>query len=130
MATGRTHLRHPGHVAGQLWNSSHMASSSGRFSSTHRRASLTVRWVPRRIAGPALGEVDLEVDARYALDSVDHLEHREAAAVAAIERHRGAAATQIGKRVGMRAHQVGHVDVVADAGAVRCRVVGAEYVHL
>src|SRR5712692_10544000 len=59
-----------------------------------------------RIAGPALGEVDLEVDARYALDGVDHLEHREAAAVAAIERRRRAAATQMGERIGMRAHQI------------------------
>jgi hypothetical protein len=34
------------------------------------------------------------------------------------------------QRVKVRLHEVAHMDVVADAGAVRCGVVGPKYVHL
>src|SRR5580704_3729714 len=78
------------------------------------------------IAGTPAAGGDLEIDARNALDGIDHLEHREAAAVAAIQGQRGAAAAQMPQCVRMRAHQIRHVNVVADAGAVRGLVVGAE----
>ena len=29
----------------------------------------------------------------------------------------------------MRAYKIGHVNVIADAGAIRCRVVGTEDIH-
>jgi len=29
----------------------------------------------------------------------------------------------------MRAHEIGHVNIISDGGAVRCRVVGAEDIH-
>ena len=61
---------------------------------------------------------------------VDHLEHRRAATVAAVERRAGAAAAQIGERRRMRAREIADMDVVADAGAVRRRIVGAEDVDL
>jgi hypothetical protein len=51
-------------------------------------------------------------------------------AVAAVERDRRPAAAQIGKRVGMGADEIADVDVVANAGAIRGRIVGAEYVDL
>src|SRR5262249_22220184 len=53
----------------------------------------------RRIAEPAWTKLDLEIDAGDALDGVDHLEHREAPPVAAIECGRGAAAAQVGERI-------------------------------
>jgi hypothetical protein len=48
-----------------------------------------VRHDLRRIARPARRDVDLEIDARDPLDRVDHVQHREAVAVTAIERRRG-----------------------------------------
>ena len=65
-----------------------------------------------------------------ALDRFDHLEHRSAVAVAAVERRAGPAAPQIGERRRMRAREIADVDVVADAGAVRRRIVGAVDVDL
>ena len=84
----------------------------------------------RRIARAPRRHLDLEVDAGGALDRFDHFEDREAVAVAAIERQRLAAGTQVTQRIGMRAHEIGDVDVVADAGAVRRRIVGAENLQL
>ena len=75
-----------------------------------------------RVPGPPAGERDLEVDARDSLYRLDHLEHRETAAVTAIERGGDATAAQIRQRIAMRAHEIGHVNLVSDAGAVRCRV--------
>jgi hypothetical protein len=83
----------------------------------------------RRVPGPPAGERDLEVDAGDPLYRVDHLEHGKTTAVTAIERGRLAAAAQIRQRVAMRAHEIGHVNIISDAGAVRCRVVGAEDIH-
>ena len=85
---------------------------------------------PRRIAEPPRRDFDFEVDTGGALDRFDHFEHREAVAVAAIERQRLAAGTQVTQRIGMRAHEIGDVNVVADAGAVRRRIVGAENLQL
>jgi hypothetical protein len=47
------------------------------------------------VARPPRCELDLEVDARDTLDGVDHLQHRKAAAVTAIERRGRAAVAQI-----------------------------------
>src|SRR5215471_15261525 len=77
-----------------------------------------------RVPGPPADERDLEVDARDSLYRLD-----ETAAVTAIERGGDATAAQIRQRIAMRAHEIGHVNVVSDAGAVRCRVVGAEDIH-
>ncbi len=68
--------------------------------------------------------------ARGALDRVDHFEHRIAVAIAAIERRAGAAVAQVIQRGAMGAGQIGDVDVVADAGAVGRRIVGAEDLQL
>ena len=48
---------------------------------------------------------------------------------AAIERRGVAAALQIRQRVAIGADQIADVDVVADAGAVRSRIVGPENLH-
>src|SRR5262249_23739734 len=82
-----------------------------------------------RVPGPPADERNLEVDARDALYGLDHLEHGETAAVAAIERGGDATAPQIRQRIAMRAHEIGHVNVISDASAVRCRVVGAEDIY-
>src|SRR6266511_5787313 len=81
------------------------------------------------IPDPAADELDFEVDAANPLYRLDHFEHGETMAVTAIERGRLAAAAQIRQRIAMCAHEIGHVNVVSDAGAVRCRVVGAEDIH-
>src|SRR5262245_57082007 len=82
-----------------------------------------------RVSRPPAGERDLEVDARDKLYRLDHLAHGETAAVTAIERDRLAAAAQIRERIAMRAHEIGHMNIISDAGAVRCRVVDAEDIH-
>src|SRR5215831_8929426 len=69
------------------------------------------------------------IGARQKLYRLDHLEHGKTPAVTAIERGRDAAAAQIRQRIGIRAHEIGHVNIVSNAGAVRCRVVGAEDIH-
>src|SRR5262245_7667965 len=82
-----------------------------------------------RVARPPRCELDLEVDARNTLDSVDHVQHRKTAAVTAIERHRSATVAQIGERIDMRCDEIGDVNIIPDAGAIRRRVVGAEDIH-
>src|SRR6516225_8746788 len=81
------------------------------------------------VASTSARERDLEVDARDPLYRLDHLEHGKTPAVTAIERGGDAAAAQIRQRIGMRAHEIGHMNIVSNAGAVRCRVVGAEDIH-
>ncbi len=81
------------------------------------------------VSGAPAGKLDLEIDAGHALHVLDHLQHRVAPAVSAVEGRRRAAAAQIGQGIGMCAHQIRHVDVVTDAGAIRGGVVGAEDVH-
>src|SRR6266446_8534561 len=83
----------------------------------------------RGVPGPPGRERDLEVDAGDPLYRLDHFEHGETTAVTAIERGGDAAAAQIRQRIAMRAHEIAHVNVIPDAGAVRCRVVGAEDIH-
>src|SRR5215813_6359719 len=92
----------------------------------HSAGAVGIRHDPCGISPPPRGDLDLEIDPRDALDRVDHLEHGKAAAVTAIERDGGAARAQIGQRIGMRAHEVADVNIVADAGAVWRRIVGAE----
>src|SRR5262249_25235805 len=94
-----------------------------------RTSTVGSRHDPCRVASPPAGESDLEVDARDPLYRLDHFEHRETTPVTAIERGGDAAAAQIRQRIAMRAHEIGHVDIVSDAGAVRCRVVGAEDIY-
>jgi hypothetical protein len=78
-----------------------------------------LRW----IAGAARCDLDLEVDTRDALDHLNHLTHRETMAIAAIKGHRGATRAQIAQRVRMRADEVADVDVIANAGTVRRRII-------
>src|SRR5262249_57678698 len=78
-----------------------------------------------RVPDPPAGERHLEVDARDSLYRLDHLEHGETAAVTAIERGGDATAAQIRQRIAMRAHEIGHVNVVSDAGTVRSPAVPA-----
>src|SRR5262245_43708379 len=85
-----------------------------------------VRWVAR----PARGELDLEIDARDALDGFDHLKHRMSATVATIERGGDAAAAQIGECLAVRGDEIANVNIIADASTVRRRIVGAEHLHI
>src|SRR6185369_17931752 len=78
-----------------------------RLPSERRTRALACGHDLRRIARPASRELDLDIDARDPLHRLDHVEHGETAAVAAIERGRGAAAAQIGER----GDQIGYVDI-------------------
>jgi hypothetical protein len=85
---------------------------------------------PSWVAGAAPGDVHLEIDARGPLDCFDHLEHRKAMAVAEVERQGGSAGAEVTQHVGMRAGKIGDMDVVADAGAIRRRVICAKNFEL
>src|SRR5262249_39069217 len=92
----------------------------------HSAGAVEIRHVSCASALPPLGHLDLEIEPRDAFDRVDHLEHGKAAAVTAIERDGGAARAQMGQGIGMRAHEVADVNIVADASAVWPRIIGAE----
>ncbi len=78
----------------------------------------------RRVAGAAAGDHDRDLAAGDPLDRLDHLVDREAAAVAQVADQVLARLRRVqGQQV--RVGQVRDVDVVADAGAVRGRVVVA-----
>ena len=81
-----------------------------------------IAFAPRR-------DLDLEIDASHALDGIDHLQHRKAMTVAAIGGQRRPAAAQMAQRIGMCAGKIADVNIVANAGAVRRRIVGAEDVE-
>ena len=83
-----------------------------------------------RITGAAAGNLDGKFAPAGAAHRLDHLEYRMAVAVAAVERGARAAAAQMRERRKMRAREIADVDVVADAGSVGCRIVGAEDVEL
>src|SRR5581483_2111121 len=83
-----------------------------------------------RIAGPAGPHAHIEVAAGHAPDRLDHLQHREAAAVAAIEDVAVAAGAQVRQGRHVCLSEIGDVDVVAHAGAVGRGVVGAELLHV
>src|SRR5262249_20841423 len=82
------------------------------------------------IAGAPARDIHLEVDARDALDDVDHLADGITASVAAITRKALAAASEIGERGHMRVDEVADLDVVAQAGAVAGRIILAEDVEV
>jgi predicted thioesterase len=64
---------------------------------------------------------------RHGLHGVDNIQHGETAAIAAIQRLTVATAAQILERRKMRAHKIAYMDdVVADAGPVGRRVIGAK----
>ena len=68
--------------------------------------------------------------AGHALNSLDHFEYEKAMAVSAVEHPRGAAGAQLAKRIAMRTRQIAYVDVIANARAVRRRIVEAENFEL
>src|SRR3954452_5304401 len=72
-----------------------------------------------RIAGPASDHLHRQLQPGDALDGGDHLQQLIAVAIAAVERHRSAAAAQMRQRRAMRTREVADMDVIADAGAVR-----------
>ena len=72
----------------------------------------------RRIAGPARGVLDGEIDAGHALDGLQHLTDRDAAPVAAIERQALAAAAQMAQGRDVGVGEIADLDVVAHA---KCR---------
>jgi len=80
---------------------------------------------PGRIAGPSFPGPGLEGDAGDLPHGVDHFEDAEASAVAAIQGEGGAAGPEVVQGGEVGRGQVLHVDVVADAGAVRGGVVRA-----
>src|SRR6202021_1717897 len=81
-------------------------------------------------ARSARGILNREIAPADAPHRLDGLEHGVAAAVAAIERRRGAAAAQIGQRRAMRLCEIADMNEVPDAASVGRRVVGAEYIDL
>src|SRR5262245_19625831 len=83
-----------------------------------------------RVTGPARSQTNFEPASAGALDRVDHLKHRKAAAVPTIENLAGPAGRQIGERGAVRARQIADLDVVADAGAIRGGIVGAKYLKM
>jgi hypothetical protein len=80
------------------------------------------------VTGLLPDERDLEVDARDR-STVSITSSTEKLGRNRNEPDRLAAAAQIRERIAMRAHEIGHVNIISDAGAVRCRVVGAEDIH-
>ena len=71
------------------------------------------------VTGPPADERDLEVDTGDPRYHLDHFEHGKTPAATAVERDRLASGAQIRERIAMRAHEIGHVNVISDAGAVR-----------
>src|SRR5690625_4374848 len=82
----------------------------------------------RRITGPAARHVHRYVRAGHLAAHLDDLFHREALARAQVVGVAGAG-LQGGCRQLVRPGQVAHIDVVADAGTIRRRVVVSEHLH-
>ena len=82
------------------------------------------------IACPPRRLLDLEIDFRDVLDRLDDFQRRETAAVAAIERQRWSAGSQMAQCIRVRTNEIADINVVADAGAVRRRIIGAENLEL
>ena len=74
-------------------------------------------------ARPDLGRYRAAGDARHL--GQDRA-HRQAGAGAEIARHAGAAGLQITQRRDVGGGEIGDMDIVADTGAIRGRVIGAE----
>jgi hypothetical protein len=79
-----------------------------------------------RIARTAAGNPHLEIGAEHLLDAIDDFQHRDAMAVAAIAGETFATFAQVGERHEMRRDQIGDLNIVADAGAIPGRIIGAE----
>src|SRR5262249_43055414 len=79
-----------------------------------------------RVARPPRPDPHRDIAAGDAAGDVDQLAHRPAASGADVERTAGAAADQVAPRAYVRVGEVADVDVVANAGAVRGRIVVAE----
>src|SRR5260370_34387300 len=81
------------------------------------------------IAGTARTQFARDFASDDALRCIDNFQDREATAVADIESFAGNAADLLeGADVGIG--DIEHMDVIADAGSVRCRVVRAEDIDL
>jgi len=65
-----------------------------------------------------VGHVEREVAPGDAPHRLDGFQHGIAAAIAAVQRYRGAAAAQIGQRGAVGLREVADMDEVADAAAV------------
>ena len=81
---------------------------------------------PRGIARPPVSELCGNAEPRDTLHRVDHLANRKAAPVSEIVGTGRRAALQGLKRLYMSVGEIGDVNIVADAGSVRCRVIRAE----
>src|SRR6185437_2453774 len=102
----------------------------GRLPAEHRAHLLGAGDDRRRVARPPRRLARREIDTRNLPDHIDNLPNAVAGAIAAIHGRALAARAQIGEQQRMRLDEVGYVDVVAHAGAVRGRVVGAEDVDM
>src|SRR3954469_4058826 len=89
-----------------------------------------IRYDRHRVAGTARRKPYGKITAAHSLHGLDHFEHRIAVPIAAIECLARPAAAQMRKRRDMRAREIGDMNVVTDAGAVRRRIVGAEDLDL
>src|SRR5262249_13186382 len=85
---------------------------------------------PRPIAFPRWRIFHLEIHSRPALDHRHDLVNRKAVAVAAIERQRNSAGTQITQCERMSTGEIADVDVVTDACTVGCRIIAAKNLKL
>src|SRR5690606_33118007 len=83
-----------------------------------------------RIAGPARRMVDRKIDAGDALDRLNDLEHRIAAPVASVKHRALAPGSEVIEGEDMGPRQVADMDVVAQAGAVRRRIIRAEDIEM
>src|ERR1700683_5068736 len=101
-----------------------------RFPAKRGSRPLRIRDYACGITFAARRVLDFEIDARYALNGLDYFEHGKAMAVSAVKRLRGTAGAQLTKRIAMRTRQIAHVDVIANAGAVRRRIIEAENFEL
>src|SRR5690606_9221314 len=79
--------------------------------------------------GPAGAVADLEPVFPQSLHGLQDLENRIPLAIATIGDERLAATPEIGKRAQMRVHQIADMDIVANAGSIRCRVIRAVDIH-
>jgi hypothetical protein len=81
------------------------------------------------VARPTGRKLDLEIDAGHAFHGFDHFQHGEATTITTIKRRGGAASAQVKERIRVCGNEIGNVNVIPDAGTVRCWIVGSEHVH-
>src|ERR1700739_5050150 len=82
------------------------------------------------VAGAARGQLHSELAPGDTPDSLDRLQHGIAAAISAVQRHRGSAGAQIGQGCAMRLDEIADMDEITDAASVRRRIVGTEDIYL